>query len=320
MGVTDQDERAKKGYDDKKEFTCVCCGKKVMLTKFASAKTAKCPECKESGKSVNPDLVPTSTSSKKAPQQSSGNTKTLPCTKCGTMMEVSKFMSAAKVLCDNCKDTGDNYVPTNKLKIDTSKVDMDTMPSLSEYTVLPSNIANRNLRDVTCPACGTNHMRIVNILDYSSFGLIVHYQCNHCKLLVSVSEQCYFRCPTHKPGEIFDYSGHKIEDMINSIANTRIHGSIRKLYDIIKEHNIEIDGIELPPYKYEEERPVPVGFTIPKGDKDVKVVEDTIKLLKDLQEGMGYHTENGEPHERYNDVCRLIPELEKLFTVEGNGD
>lgn len=316
MKVTDTNERASKGYDDKKEFTCVCCGKKVMLTKFASAKTAKCPECKSAGKQINPDLVPTSTKKPKA--EVSGDTKTLPCTKCGTMVEVSKFMSAAKVLCDDCKGTNDGLMP--KIKVDVSKINRNTMPTIEDYNVLPSNIANKKLRNVTCPACGEPTMRILQIMDWSTFGVIVHYQCNKCKLLVSVSEQCKFRCKTQKLGVLYDYSGRAIEDLINHMDSTRIHGTLDKLYTIIKEHNIEVEGIELPPYIYEQDRPVPVGFTIPHGDKDIKTIEDTIKLLKVLKDKLGFHTENGEPSDEYDDVCNLIPALEKLFTVEGNGN
>lgn len=309
MKVTDANERASKGYDDKKEFTCVCCGKPVLLTKFASAKTAKCPECKSAGRQINPDLVPTNI--KKPRAEITGDTKTLPCIKCGTMVEVSKFMSAAKVLCDDCK--GDGVMPS-KLKIDISKINHDTMPSVEDYNVLPSNIANKKLRDVTCPACGEPHMRILNIMDYSSFGIIVHYQCNKCKLLVSVSEQCKFRCKTQKIGHMYDYSGHDIEDLLGAITSTRIHGTLDKLYTIIKEHNIPLEGIELPPYLYAEDKPVPVGFTIPRGDKDIKAVEDTIKLLEDLQQDLG------DANIHQDDIKHSIDALKKLFTAEGNGD
>ena len=309
MKVTDANERASKGYDDKKEFTCVCCGKKVMLTKFASAKTAKCPECKSAGKQANPDLIPTKQSKAKA--EISGNTKTLPCVKCGTMTEVSKFMSAAKVLCNDCK--GDGTMPS-QLKIDVSKINRNTMPAIEDYNVLSSNITNRKLRDVTCPACGEPHMRILNIMDYSSFGLIIEYQCNSCKLLLGVSEQCKTRCRTHKLGHMYDYSGHAIEDLMDSIVSTRLHGTLDKLYSVIKEHNIPLEGIELPPYLYEQDKPVPVGFTIPRGDKDIKAVQDAIQLLEDLR------SEEGSGNLHYDDMTSTISALKKLFTMEGNGD
>lgn len=315
MKVTDANERASKGYDDKKEFTCVCCGKKVMLTKFASAKTAKCPECKSAGKQANPDLIPVKQAKAKA--EISGNTKTLPCTKCGTMVEVSKFMSAAKVLCSDCKGDG---TMASQIKIDVSKVNRNTMPTIEDYSVLPSNIANKKLRNVICPACGEPHMRIINILDYSSFGLIIEYQCNECRLLMTVSEQCKFRCRTRKMGHLYDYSGHEIEDMMDAIDSTRLHGTLDRLYGVVKEHNIPLEGIEFPPYLFEQDKPVPVGFTIPKSDRDIKAVQDAIQLLEDLQDRMGYHTEYGEPHERYDDVVQTISALKKLFTMEGNGD
>lgn len=279
MKVTDANERASKGYDDKKEFTCVCCGKKILLTKFASAKTAKCQECKSSGRQVNPELIPIKTTKTKT--EISGNTKILPCTKCGTMVEVSKFMSASKVLCEYCKDDG--YKPS-KLNIDISKINRDTMPTIEDYNVLPSNIANKRLRDVICPACGEHHMRIINIMDYSSFGLIIEYQCNKCKLLMNISEQCKFRCKTRKMGCLYDYSGHEIEDMIDGIESTRLYGTINRLYNVIKEHNIQLEGIELPPYLYEEDKPVPVGFTIPKEDKWIKIIEDTIQFLESKED------------------------------------
>lgn len=310
MKVTDKEERARKGYDDKKEFTCVACGKKIMLTKFASAKTAKCPECKSAGKQANPELVPVK--QPKAKSEISGNTKTLPCTKCGTLVEVSKFMSAAKVLCPDCKDSG-TMAP--HLKIDVSKIDRSTMPAIEDYNVLPSNIANKKLRSVTCPACGEPHMRILNILDYSSFGLIIHYQCDTCKLLVSVSEQCKFKCKTQKAGHMYDYSGHEIEDLMGALKSTRLHGTLDRLYSVIKEHNIPLEGIELPPYLYEEDKPVPVGFVIPRGDRDIKAVQDAIQLLTDVRDRIM------EPDDvDFNNVTQKIGALKKLFTMEGNGD
>lgn len=309
MKITDANERASKGYDDKKEFTCVCCGKKVLLTKFASAKTAKCQECKSTGKQINPELIPTQ--AVKTKSEIYGNTKILPCTKCGTMVEVSKFMSAAKVLCEHCKN--DEYRPS-KINVDISKIDRDTMPTIEDYNVLPSNIANKRLRDVVCPACGEHHMRIINIMDYSAFGLVIEYQCNKCKLLVNVSEQCKFRCKTRKIGRLYDYSGHEIEDMVDGIESTRLYGTINRLYDIIKEHDIKLEGIELPPYLYAEDKPVPIGFVIPSGDRDIKAVQDTIQLLKDLQHDLG------EADMHQNDISNCIVALQKLFTVEGNGN
>lgn len=318
MKITDANERANKGYDDKKEFICVCCGKTVLLTKFASAKTAKCPECKSTGKKANPDLIPNQQAKVRA--EVSGNTKTLPCVKCGTMVEVSKFMSAAKVLCDNCK--GDDSAPT-KIKIDISKINKNTMPTIEDYNILPSNITNPKLRNVSCPACGEPHMRIINIMDYSSFGLIIEYQCNKCKLLVNVSEQSKFRCKTRKIGHMYDYSGHAIEDMMDGIQSTRLHGTLDKLYSIIKEHNIQIEGIEIPPYLYEEDKPVPVGFTIPRGDKDIKTVEDMIRVLdKSTREGADVDMPEGARYIKISDTLakQLSARLKKLFTNEGNGD
>ena len=166
-------------------------------------------------------------------------------------------------------------------------------------------------------------MRILNILDYSDHGLIIHYQCNRCKLLVSVSEQCNSKCKTQKLGSLYDYSGHEIEDLMNSITSTRVHGTLDKLYKIIRKHNIEIEGIELPPYKYQEEKPVPVGFTIPRGDKDIKTIEDMIEVLdKSIRSGADVDMPEGTRYITISDTLakQLSSRLKKLFTVEGNGD
>lgn len=321
MKITDANERANKGYDDKKEFICVCCGKPVLLTKFASAKTAKCPECKSTGRQANPDLVPIKQPKEKI--EISGDTKTLPCVKCGKMTEVSKFMSASKVLCEDCKEYSSNDAPVMRLKVDVTKVNKDTMPTIEDYNILPSNIANPNLRNVTCPACGEPHMRILGIMDYSSFGLIIHYQCNKCRLLTSVSEQCKFRCHPHKIGRLYDYSGHDIEDLLGTITSTRVHNTLDKLYNIIREHNIEIEGIELPPYLYEEERPVPVGFVIPREDKDIKTIEDMIQVLdKSARSGTDVDMPEGSRYITISDTLakQLSDKLKKLFVIEDNGD
>lgn len=316
MKITDTSERTNKGYDDKKEFTCVCCGKTVLLTKFASAKTAKCPECKSAGKNINPDLVPASTP-KKQQAEISGNTKTLPCVKCGAMVEVSKFMSAAKVVCDDCK--GDGYIVPSKLKIDISKVDRDKIPSIEEYNAMPSNISNKKLRSVTCPACGEPHMRVLNVLDFSKSGLIVAYQCDNCKLLMNVSEQCYHRCKVYKPGHFIDYSGHDMIGIMTTMEHTRAYGIINRLYDIIKEHNIPIEGIELPPYVYAEQKPVPIGFTISNEDKWIKAVDDIIHLLDDSKrQGDDVDMPEGSRYITISDTLakQLSNRLKELFKAD----
>ena len=68
---------------------------------------------------------------------------------------------------------------------------------------------------------------------------------------------------------------------------------------MLEEHNIPIEGIESPPYLYEEDKPVPVGFEIPPADVWVKTIDDIIKVLDnserqgadvDMPEGTRYIT------------------------------
>ena len=53
---------------------------------------------------------------------------------------------------------------------------------------------------------------------------------------------------------------------------------------------------------------------IPSGDRDIKAVQDTIQLLKDMQHDLG------EADMHQNDISNCIVALQKLFTVEGNGN
>ena len=104
-----------KGYKDTKEFTCTGCGKKIILTKFASQKTCKCDECKANNVPINRQIVEEALKNNgpKVRQKSEGATKICNCINCGKPTEVSKFMSASKVLCDVWKGTAvdtDKYV------------------------------------------------------------------------------------------------------------------------------------------------------------------------------------------------------------------
>ena len=92
-------------YKETKVCKCTSCGVDVTVTKFASAAKVLCPDCKKSGKQPNASIL-ASIPTKKIEQRSKyggGDTKVLPCIKCGKEVTVTKFASAAKVLCDECK-------------------------------------------------------------------------------------------------------------------------------------------------------------------------------------------------------------------------
>lgn len=307
-------------YKETKVCQCICCGKDVTVTKFASAAKVVCDECKASG--AQPDttiLGDVVAKNKKEPRaKHEGGTKICQCINCGVDVEVTKFASAAKVLCADCRDDGspsyEGSVNRN-VRIDMGKLDRSVIPPLEEYIAQPL-MTNKALRDVECMSCGHKPMRILKVLDWSIFGLIVHYQCPECGLLVSVSEQTKHQIKVYEPGALYDYSGLAIENTLSGVESSRITNIARTLYEKVKEHNIEITGIELPPYLWENKRPVPIGFTIPRGDKDIKAIDDTIGLLNRL------HAAGDEQEFKsiQADTKTIIDGLKKLFTTEGNGD
>lgn len=315
-------------YKETKDRPCICCGKMVTVTKFISDKVVKCPECKAAKKPAT-QQPKTQGEAKKGiykPSTNTGNTKICQCIKCGKDVEVTKFASAAKVLCDECKDAGEKptqkYIEgMTKFNIDMNKLDRNVVPTIENYTVVPQLIANKKLREVICPACGKSHMKIVKVLDWNPMGLIVHYQCQECLLLLTLSEQANKLVTMNNNGAFYDYSGDAIEDMTSTLRHTRLNTTVRQLIKIIKDNNIKVDGIDLP-YVYEEDRPVPVGFEIPKGDRNIKVVDDMIKLLSTApREGNPVDEPGGNKYIKISDTLtvELIAKLKQLFKEEENG-
>ena len=280
-----------KGYGDKKLFICTGCGKEIMLTKFASQKTCKCDECKEKNIPVNPDIVAKALDKnppkmrKPAEATSGGSTKIRPCIKCGKDTEVSKFMSDQKVMCDECKGIESPKQPKGlapRVSVDMTKLDRSKLLPIEEYEVNEICIKNSKLRSVTCPACGHQHMKPNMVVDWSQFGLIISYQCPSCLVTLLLSEQCDRVIKHHSPGVRFDYTGHKIEQVgMSGVQQSRHINIIRKLIKKLDEHNIKIDDDEIVPFRWKNEKPIPIGYEISESDRLLEVVNNVIKLLDD---------------------------------------
>jgi DNA-directed RNA polymerase subunit M/transcription elongation factor TFIIS len=303
-----------KGYKDTKEFICTGCGKTIVLTKFASQKTCKCDECKANNVPTNPDIVAEALKTnppKERKKSSGGDTKTLPCVECGEMVEVSKFMSAQKVLCDKCKGTSaSSHVASSnaRLHVDKSKLKNVKIPPLEEYEMNGGMIANKRLREVVCPACGHEHMKPLMIADWSQFGLIVHYQCPECLLLMNISEQCKHRMKIYRPSQQFDYTGRQVREIIiGHSEHTRMGNILNTLIKVCEEHDINIDeifdkfGDTVPPYRFENEKPVPRGFVVPPEDKWISTVHQAKEFLN---ANMGDDTTATQIADKLNDLLK----------------
>ena len=225
---------------------CICCGREIEVTKFASPLKTKCDDCKKAKLEPNEDIL----NEIKADNQSgkknntSGSTKVSKCIRCGKEVIVSKFASHQNTICDDCRGT-DNI--ETDIRIDLSKVDYDVSSPNNIY-ITPSIIPNKKLRDVTCPACGTG-MNIIKINDCSpQWGMIITYQCkdDDCMLIMNVSEQSRTRMKPSPISKVFNYRGEEIRGIITPIADTRIKNIIDYLLSLLEEHNIPVDGIEVP--------------------------------------------------------------------------
>lgn len=282
-----------KGYKDTKTFICTGCGKEIILTKFASQKTCRCDDCKNNNIPVNPDIVEKAIQKnppKERKKSSGGETKILPCIKCNKSVEVSKFMSAGKVLCDECKGTTIS-TSTNKIVIDKSKLGLVNMPPIEEYEINGGIIANERLREVVCPSCGHHYMKPLMIVDWSQFGMIVNYQCQSCYTTISLSEQCRRPLKIHSPGKRFDYTGRQIKELgMSWCESSRLANSMCILIDICEKNNINIDEVlkdfsdTVPPYRFENDKPVPKGFVIPPEDEWIHTVHQAYELLKNAKD------------------------------------
>jgi hypothetical protein len=278
-----------KGYKDTKEFLCTGCGKKIILTKFASQKTCKCDECKANNIPINPDIVVQALQAnppKERKKSEGGTTKILPCIKCGKDVEVSKFMSAQKVLCSECKGVPSGSLGGVKLQIDKSKFKNMKIAPLEEYEMNGGMIANKRLREVRCPACGHEYMKPLKIIDWSQWGLIIHYQCQECYTTIELSEQCRRPMKIYNHGKRFDYTGREIKELsMNWKESSRLANALCILIEICEKNNINIDDIlkefsdTVPPYKFENDKPVPKGFVIPPEDEWIHIVHQAKELL-----------------------------------------
>ena len=321
-----------KGYKDTKEFICTGCGKTIVLTKFASQKSCRCDECKQNNVPINPDIVaealaknPPKPRKISVSDSADGKTKTCKCVKCGKDTIVSKFMSSAKVLCDECKGTtGSHKVAglVQRIVPDMSKLDKSKILPIEEYEVNEICIKNGRLRSVVCPACGHEYMKPNMVVDWSQFGLVISYQCTECLATMLLSEQTDRLIKRHSPGKTFDYTGREIEELASSKDQSRHVNIIRKLIKLLDDNNIKIDDDEIIPFRWRNEKPVPIGFTVP----DEDVMQESLKHVIDVLDKSDRHGSAVDMPEgsrwiqiSHTLASKLSDELKDMMKGENNG-
>lgn len=313
--MTKEQKEAK--YKETKEFICVCCGKTVVATKFASQKTIKCAECKANGTEIDPEIVERALAKNpqnaRKVQTSGGSTKECACINCGKMVTVTKFASAAKVLCPECKGEVRTGADAPRIKVDMSKLNRDKILPMEEYEVNDAVIANDRLRHVICPSCGHEYMKPLMVVDWSQFGMIIDYQCQNCYTRATISEQTHYRMKHYQPGKVFDYTGRQVKELgMSWIESSRLANSLCKLIEICEKNNIDYEGAldeeskQLPPYKWLNDRPVPTGFVIPQEDQYASTIQKAIDWIE----------VNNDQYE----ACMVLDELKKLLNMKGDNE
>ena len=245
-----------KGYDQKKEFKCVSCGCMTMATKFASASKVQCDKCKADKRLPDPEILKEIEESKKKKVSADkaevdpnvpADKKKSKCIKCGTEVLIGKFASHNKTMCDDCKGVSkDDDGEYREIKIDLSKVDREQLPDMAYGFVSPVVINNRRLRNVDCPACGHEDMKIIKILDANPVrGLVIMYQCHTCLTALTLSEQSITKLKPSPEHVIFNYRAEQIIDMLEDITDVRARNTIDYLMELLKSNDIPVDG-EIP--------------------------------------------------------------------------
>jgi len=271
-------------YKETKDRPCVICGTITTVTKFMSDKVVRCGDCKSSGRQPDGSVVIENTNHRQRVRvtEPGSNTKPSKCIQCGADIEIGKFASHKTAMCDTCKGPNISSKKTEpvKLIVDTSKIDYSKLPSLDDYYILPTIIKNPRLRQVKCPACGREFMKIIKILDWSDYGAIVLYQCVDCYSSVTVSEQPQTLMLPTEHNE-YDYSGETIESTLSKLQETQAKHTIRRLLALLDEHNIVVDGIPRPRVMKEIDKIVPRGLDM-SGSDEITMAEfiDTLLLLK----------------------------------------
>lgn len=280
-------------YRETKPFICTGCGKTIILTKFASQKTCRCDECKANNVPTNPDIVAEALKKnppKKRKKANGGDTKICQCINCGEDVEVTKFMSASKVLCNKCKGVSSSSSNRAEMVVDRSKFNKIKMPPIEEYEMNGGMIANKRLQKVVCPACGHEYMKPIMIIDWSPFGLVIQYQCTDCYTTINLSEQTREPIKIHTPAIQFDYTGRQIRELSTSLAeSSRLANALCILIEKCEQNNINIDDVftdfseSVPPYKWLNDRPVEKGFVVPEEDIWIHTVHQAYELLKNAE-------------------------------------
>lgn len=313
-------------YKETKEFVCTGCGKTIILTKFASQKTCKCDECKANNIPTNPDIVAEALKKnppKERKKADGGDTKICQCINCGEDVEVTKFMSASKVLCNKCKGVSVSSSSSNRAEmvVDRSKFNKIKMPPIEEYEMSGGMIANKRLQKVVCPACGHEYMKPTMIIDWSQFGLIIQYQCMDCYTVIDLSEQARRPIKIHSPAKQFDYTGREIRELgISWKESSRLANALCVLIEKCEQNNINIDDVfadfseSIPPYKWLNDRPVEKGFVVPEEDVWIHTVHQAYELLKNAQTGNG----NGEAIIPADTASQIADKLNKLLGGKNN--
>ena len=309
-------------YKETKPFICTGCGKTIILTKFASQKTCKCDECKANNVPINPDIVAEALAKNppKERKKSDGSaTKICKCINCGDDVEVTKFMSASKVLCNKCKGVSVSSGTSNRaeFKVDKSKFKNIKMPPIEEYEMNGGMIANKRLQKVICPACGHEYMKPIMIIDWSPFGLVIQYQCPDCMTTINLSEQTRVPIKIHTPAIQFDYTGRQIKELSTSLQeSSRLANAMCILIAKCEENDINIDEVfknfneTIPPYKWINDRPVEKGFVIPEEDAWIHTVHQAYELLKNAKEVEG---EDGYVQISSSQATEIADKLNKLL-------
>lgn len=106
-----------------------------------------------------------------------GETKKCPCIICGTLVEVTKFATPAKVKCDACKGSIKEVARKNAA----------ALPEVILHDMVDAFLA-LHLDFPACPKNPNHDIELKSVVD-GQHGAIATFQCLECNIVISISTQ-----------------------------------------------------------------------------------------------------------------------------------
>jgi hypothetical protein len=160
----------------------------------------------------------------------SDKTKVCKCVDCGTNVEVSKFMSATKVKCSECKEgrktisepqkeeNGPTTTPEPQKTREIPRKAKEDIPIAPVGVGRVDGKPNKALMNLCCPFHTYQKMEIIGVIKSEKWGDIVDFQCRvrGCWCKVTISQQNQHIGPVKTTGDGLEYEADEVLEQLKN--------------------------------------------------------------------------------------------------------